>query len=258
MSFTRWTRVVISALPAAVLGGVLLLVPRIPQSRRYHRFADRRTRFGIPNANDVLSNLAFVIAGGLGVVALLRNRNKLQERTEAVPWAVLFGSSIALGAGSGYYHLRPDHGRLVWDRLPMSTAFMAALDAAIMDRISVRAGPGVLPALLLLGTGSVVQWYASEREGRGDLRLYILVQTAPFLTLPLILGLFPARYDRGADWVGAIAWYGAAKVAELLDRPLFRWTGRRVSGHTLKHVFAGLGFAALARMLERRERKAEP
>lgn len=252
MSCTRWKRLLVAALPPVALGGVLALVPRIAQPVSYHRFADRRTRFGVPSFNDVGSNLAFVLAGGLGLFVLIRHKRKLKQRAEILPWAVLFASSIALGAGSAYYHLRPDHGRLVWDRLPMSTAFMAALDAAIADRLSVRAATyGLLP-LLFLGAGSVLHWYASERAGQGDLRLYIWVQTAPFLSLPLILWLFPARYSRGADWIKAMGWYGAAKICELLDRPLFELTREHVSGHTLKHICAGLGFATLARMLAAR------
>ena len=39
--------------------------------------------------------------------------------------------------------------------------------------------------------------------GRGDLRVYLLVQLYPLLALPFILLLFPPRYTRTGDLVGA-------------------------------------------------------
>lgn len=244
----------IAAAPVAVLGCVFLLLPRFPQSERYHRFADRRRRFGIPAFNDVVSNAAFVLPGAFGLWQLARPGDGALDRREAAPWAALFASALGIGAGSAYYHLRPDHARLVWDRLPMSTAFMAAIDVVLTERVSARHGPRALAPMMALGAGSVLAWYASERAGNGDLRLYSFVQAAPFAALPLLLGLFPSRYTRSTDWALAIASYGAAKLCEVLDGPLFKATGRRLSGHTLKHLFAGVGFAVLANMLRKAER----
>ncbi|MFO0579488.1 MAG: alkaline phytoceramidase [Polyangia bacterium] len=248
------TRLLIAAAPVAVLGGVFLLLPRFPQSERYHRFADRRRRFGLPSFNDVVSNAAFVLPGAFGLWQLARPEGAVLDRREAAPWAALFASAIGIGAGSAYYHLRPDHTRLVWDRLPMSTAFMAAIDVVLTERVSAKYGPRALGPMMALGAGSVLAWYASERAGKGDLRLYSFVQAAPFAALPLLLGLFPSRYTQNTDWALAIASYGAAKLCELLDRPLYKATGRRLSGHTLKHLFAGVGFAVLSNMLRKAER----
>jgi hypothetical protein len=116
---------------------------------------------------------------------------------------------------------------------------------------------------MALGAGSVLAWYASERAGAGDLRLYSFVQAAPFAALPLLLGLFPSRYTKNTDWAQVIASYGAAKLCEVLDKPLFKATGKRISGHTLKHLFAGVGFALLVNMLrkagsEKRQDGAQP
>ena len=44
---------------------VALLLPPIAQPPGYHDFADQRSLFGIPHIWNVLSNLAFVLAGGI-------------------------------------------------------------------------------------------------------------------------------------------------------------------------------------------------
>ena len=40
------------------LGGLLIFVDRIPQWPEYHDFADDRVFLGIPNAYNVISNIA--------------------------------------------------------------------------------------------------------------------------------------------------------------------------------------------------------
>jgi hypothetical protein len=59
----------------------------------------------------------------------------------------------------------------------MTIAFMAMVAAIISERISLRAGLWLLPLLLLVGMGSILQWYPSEVRGAGDLRFYTAVQT---------------------------------------------------------------------------------
>jgi hypothetical protein len=51
---------ILFGLAAASLVGLLLLDP-IPQDPIYHLFADTRTLMGIPNFNDVFSNVGFTI-----------------------------------------------------------------------------------------------------------------------------------------------------------------------------------------------------
>ena len=57
--------------------GMLLIAaiaPPIPQPLEYHRFADQRNYFGIPNFFNVVSNLAFLFAGIAGLTFLLSPR----------------------------------------------------------------------------------------------------------------------------------------------------------------------------------------
>lgn len=147
------------------------LLPRIPQLQSYHVFADQRSILGIPNFGDVVSNVPFGVIGICGLLFLLRSsRNQLKmvfvDRRERWPYVLAFIGLLLTVFGSSYYHLSPDNARLVWDRLPMTIAFMAMVSAVIAERICLRAGLWLLPLLLPIGIGSVFEWYASEARGQ--------------------------------------------------------------------------------------------
>ena len=83
---------------------------------------------------------------------------------------------------------------------------MGMVAAIIAERISLRAGLWLLPILLLVGMGSVLQWYTSEARGAGDLRFYAAVQTYSALVLLLAL-TFPKRYTRTSDLAVVVGFY---------------------------------------------------
>ena len=68
MNMSRRVRGFLIAAPVLVEAVLLALHGPIPQDPEYHRFADTRALGGIPNAGDVLSNLALVLAGVFGLV----------------------------------------------------------------------------------------------------------------------------------------------------------------------------------------------
>jgi hypothetical protein len=243
---------------AIVMLGSVFCLPPIPQDQGYHAFADDRTLLGVPNFMNVASNLPFLLVGVLGLRLLLRHDvvrpdGPIRERAERWPLLVLFIGVSLTAFGSGYYHLAPDNDRLVWDRLPMTIAFMGFFASMIGERIGVQAGTGLLGPLLWLGFASVLNWHLGERRAAGDLRLYGFVQFYPMVAIPLMLYLFPARYTRWGDVLVALAWYLLAKVLETgpVDHGIYGM-GRVVSGHTLKHLAAGLGAYWLFRMVKYR------
>src|SRR5262245_42133150 len=193
------------------------------------------------------------MVGALGVAFLLRRDldGPFLHRWERVPYLIFFLGVGLTAFGSAYYHLEPNNARLVWDRLPMSVAFMALSAAVLGERIHPRLCQVGLVPMLTAGVASVLYWHLTEQQGRGDLRFYYVVQFLPLLALPLLLLLFPPRYTRTGDLLGALGWYVLAKVCEHpLDGPLFDLSG--VSGHTLKHLTAALGAYWILRMLMHR------
>lgn len=217
------------------------LMKPIPQDASYHRFADTRAWLGTPNAADVWSNLPFVIIGIAGLIWLA-------QRT--VPqrwmWLVFFGGVTLAGFGSAYYHLHPCDATLVWDRLPMTVAFMSFFAGLIAERGNERVASWLFAPLLAFGVGSVVYWHYTD-----DLRWYGVVQFGPMLGIPVLLAVRPARYLRTSDvWI-VLGWYAVAKVLERMDAPVFAALGGVVSGHTLKHFAAAAGCGWVLRALTR-------
>jgi len=220
---------------AAVIATVFLLPPiHVPTHMMGQRgLADTRTLLGIPNALDVLSNLPFALAGFLGLTRMRRLDPAL-----APIGAVLFAALIAVALGSSYYHLAPSPGRLLFDRLPITLAFMSIFALVLGDRLSPRVGRAALAPLVALAAGTALYWYfGGTTPGGGDLRPYSLTQALPMVALPVLICLFPGRLDERRLLI-ALLLYAAAKVCELFDAQIFALSGV-VSGHSLKHLAAG-------------------
>jgi hypothetical protein len=227
--------------------GPLLLIP-LKQLPQYHQFADCRGAFGIPSLLNVASNLSFLLVGLLGLAFLLKKRAKTAfiARSERWPYLAFFWGIVLTGFGSSYYHWSPADGTLVWDRLPMTMAFMAVLAAVIGERIAAKAAKWLLIPLLIAGCASVIYW-----QKTGNLWPYAATQYCSVFLVIVIMLLFPSRYTRGADLFGVVGIYGIAKICEMLDAPIFA-VAKLVSGHTLKHIFAALAACCVLEMIRKR------
>jgi hypothetical protein len=243
---TRWL-IAFTALCVAVA----ILWPAMPQPIAYHRFADRRNLFGIPNFLDVVSNVGFFLAGAAGLVAILRGRARFEFADEKWPWAIFFLGILLTAFGSAYYHLAPDNDRLFWDRLPMTIAFMGLVSAQIVDRIDVRTGIMLLVPMLLVGAASVIYWRWTEGIGAGNVVPYGVLQGYSVVVLLLLAATAPSRYTRGGDLYWIFGWYVLSKILETFDPQIYA-VGNGLSGHTLKHLAAaGAGFVACYMLLHR-------
>jgi len=243
---------------AAATGIAARLVPRTPQPLSYHHFADQRSWLGVPNFGDVVSNLLFLLAGlsGLAFLSGKASRDRFIDPRERWAYVFVFVGLALTAFGSAYYHLAPDNARLVWDRLPMTIVFMPLVAAVITERIDVRFGLWLLPVLIAIGVGSVLEWHFSEQRGSGDLRFYAAVQLYSLLALLTALLLSP-RYSRGSDLLVVAGFYVLAKVLEAADRQIFS-LGNLLSGHTLKHLAAGAAGLWIVRMLRKRRPISPP
>ena len=234
-----------------------LFVPPIAQDPNYHNLSDRRIIAGIPNFGDVISNVAFLMVGVLGLLKLVQireDRSRLILKQEMIPFGIAFVGAILVFAGSAYYHWAPSNETLVWDRLPMTLAFMGIFSIIMVERIGVKLGIILLIPLLALGVASVVYWQMTEQAGQGDLRPYALVQFLPVLLIPVMLWLFPARYSGARYILEMIGWFLLSKVPEFLDAATWEWTGGWISGHSLKHCAAAGAVYGLVRYLKYRQR----
>lgn len=231
--------------------GVLMLDP-IAQDIEYHLFKDQRIIFGIPNFWNVISNLPFLLVGIMGLHSILRS-HRIRLIADLKVAYILFFLGVSLVAfGSGYYHLWPSNESLVWDRLPMTIAFMALFSVIICEFISFHLGKFVLWPLVVFGAFSIFYWHSTESNGEGDLRLYILVQFLPMILIPLILLFFRSKFNSTSGYWFLLFAYALAKAFEYLDGAIYNIL-HLLSGHSLKHVVIALGVLFLLKAYNNRK-----
>lgn len=225
----------VAAVGLAAICGAFLLQP-IPQDPAYHAFADDARRLGVPNFWNVATNLPFLFVGLVG----LARAQSLSDPMLGLHYRVFCIGVALVALGSAYYHVDPSTPALVWDRLPMTIAFMALFAAVLMDRVSLPFGRALLWPLVALGIASIAWWIRTELTGEGDLRPYALVQFLPMLLMPVIL-LLSRGIGLGTAWLWAsLGAYAGAKLAEHFDAVILAATAA-FSGHSLKHLLAALG-----------------
>ena len=225
--------VVLGGVAVAAVVGAFLLDP-IPQDPAYHLFSDDRRLFGVPNFWNVATNLPFLVAGAAGLL----QSGRLASPQLAAHYRVFCGGVALVAFGSAWYHLAPSDASLVWDRLPMTVAFMAFFAALVADRIHWLAGRALLWPLVVAGLASIAWWARTEAAGAGDLRAYGLVQFLPILLAPLVLHFWREGSLAGRHLGLAFVAYVTAKLAEHFDAAIYAATG--FGGHAIKHLFAAL------------------
>lgn len=242
----------VAALMLLVLGPLLWLMighgTPIEQDRGYHMFADARRYLGVENFGNVTSNLLFLLAGGAGARWCWLNRSGAWRS-----WLVFFSGVALVFLGSAYYHSAPGDDTLVWDRLPMTIAFMGLFAALVSEHLGEKLELRLLSAALITGIASVFWWQFS-----GDLRVYIWVQGAPLLAIPYVIAAFPGRYMLRHYLLYGVSLYALAKVAEFLDHEIYTASASAISGHSVKHLLAGAAVLFVLAMLMRRGQSLTP
>lgn len=209
--------VVLSFILPAALAAIALIFPiSLPLS--YHDFADQTVVHGLKPFGDTVSNVAFLLAGVY-----------VWARARSTPERVLAVSLIATCIGSWFYHLSPGDTRLLVDRLPMAPAFAA------MGAIALYADDEQ-PALLFTATFSSLFAIAAAYALATGNQAFWIVSQVYVLLIVLSAALRP---EMRLAAIAAFILYAAAKLTETYDHQLHHVTGF-VSGHTLKHLLAGL------------------
>jgi hypothetical protein len=245
LSLFRRRELALVAVILASLAAVLIAVPPIAQAPRYHAFADTRTLFSVPNFGNVASNLPFLLVGIAGLGLCLSRPTEGATRA----WSAFFAGTALVAFGSGYYHWAPDSAGLLWDRLPMTIAFMGLLTALISEHIGERIERKLLVPAILVGLASAVWWRYT-----GDLRLYAWVQFAPLLAILFLLSAFPGHYTHRIYLLYGFVCYALAKAVESADADIYSLTAGIASGHSVKHLLAAGASFFVYLMLKRRQR----
>lgn len=215
----------------------------IAQDRGYHLFADTRSCLGVANFANIASNLLFLLVGAAGATVCWRRRSGAWRS-----WLVFFAGVALVFFGSAHYHGNPNDDTLVWDRLPMTIAFMALFAALVSEHVTSKVEIPLLAAALATGISSVLWWQLS-----GDLRIYIWVQGAPLLAIPYVVAAFPGHYTLRHYLLYGVALYALAKAAELFDHQIYAATAGMISGHSMKHLLAAAAAFCVLLMLRRRQ-----
>lgn len=206
---------------------------------------------GIPFAANVFSNLVFLVVGLWGSVFVMTREGSRVVGALQANYLAFFAGAALIAMGSAYYHWAPENQTLVWDRMAMTIVFMALLSIIVGELISVRAARMLLMPLLALGAASVAWWALTEQAGAGDLRPYALVQFLP----PVLMLLMLFMYDHSRELFLALVvmgtLYAFAKIFEFYDMEILGISGF-ISGHSLKHLVAGVAIASMLVMLYRR------
>jgi len=225
MQFSK-RAIVLATLLLLAIALFLLLAPPLHQDQSYHAFADRRTILGVSNFWDTVSNLPFAVVGLMGLFAF----RDLASR-------IIFFGILGTAFGSAYYHLRPDDARLFWDRLPMTIVFMSLFALAIKQR-------ALVVPFVLVGVASVTWWRIT-----GNLWPYALVQFGPMIVLIVIA----FRSEPGLRPV--VVLYGLSKITEFFDTQIYAVSP--LSGHTVKHILAGVASWYIYRWIETKTRSPQ-
>ena len=224
---------------SALACAAMLLLDPIPQDPLYHLFSDQRTLFGIPHFWNVVSNIPFILVGGYGFWYLVKHESPGRIEEFKFAYCLFFIGILLTGLGSCWYHLRPGNESLVWDRVPMAIMFMSFFSIIIAEHISVNGARKLLLPLVVIGIVSVFYWQQTERAGQGDLRLYAVVQFLPALLIPVILLMFPSRFNTNWHLWTILILFTLSKPLEYFDKETYALL-TVISGHSLKHIVSAL------------------
>ena len=229
---------------------IALLYGKVEQPQSYYQFADDRTFFGIPNGLDVMSNLAIVYPAIIGLLFLQDRREsgfQYRDPIEPVIYYSLFIGFALTFLGSIWFHLNPNDSTLVWDRLGMSVIMACYCSLIIADMYSIDLAKQIHYPLIAIGSLSIIYWHFS-----GDLRFYFIFKLQPLILVFILIKFGKKVYDRSEDYLVSMLLIGIATLMENVDEGVFE-SLVIISGHTLKHIFAGASLWWVMRMIQTRE-----
>ena len=203
-----------------------MITNKIPLPLEYHNFADQRSFLGIPNTMNVISNIAILIPA-IYLLQIRKNKSTISN--------LLILHLVLLSVASSYYHWNPSDETIFWDIL------MIAVTIMLVTIIISDTEYGII--LYGLGIMSILYWRYT-----GDLRLYILI----LIGVPLYIVF---KYHKNSELRNYLIVFVIANIllrlTEHNDHLVYQITGNQISGHTLKHVFAGIMMMSVIKILQK-------
>jgi len=183
----------------------------------YHKFADK------DKYTDILTNLPIFIAG----FYILSYKNQKLK--------VLGIHVILLSIASSYYHINPNNNTILVDLLSIS--LISSL--LIMYLLDIQ-NNYIKIILYLSAIGTVLYWKYSS-----NLLPYSLFWLS--VTILLLYKYYDTKYKyKSLLIVGLIA---IIRIVEIYDKQIYKLTNNILSGHSLKHILAGIGIYLIADLL---------
>ena len=204
---------------------------KITLPKGYHYFADKRRLVGLPNAMNVLSNLFIIIP----VIYLLKHKTENNTNNN-----LLIIHITLLSLASAYYHYNPSDKSIFWDILMIATLSIIVLN--IINEYKYGS------LFYILGILSVVYW-----KQTGDIRLYLLILIGvPIIFFLKYYGNKEEEDDKGIKKNLYIILFFTVlyRFVEYYDHQIYNITNKMISGHTLKHIFAGLSILYIVKLLK--------
>tara|TARA_B100001996_G_scaffold363768_1_gene332290 strand:- start:39 stop:803 length:765 start_codon:yes stop_codon:yes gene_type:complete len=223
---------------------------KIEQDQSYHAFADSRTFFGIQNSLDVISNLAILFPGILGLALHIRRRGVFEYRgkIESLIHYHLFAGMLVTFLGSVLYHLDPNDSTLLLDRVGMAIVIASYCSLLVCDFISIKLANSLHFPLIVLGISTLFYWVLID-----DLRAYFIFKHQPLILILILLMYGKKSYDKSQYYLWSMTFVLLATLVENLDTEIYEAIGI-ISGHTLKHIFAGISLWWIYKMIADRNK----
>ena len=206
---------------------IKLFTNKIELPKSYHNFVDKRTIFGIPNGMDILSNLFIA----LPAFYLISKQKKI---------SFLSFNILLLALTSTIYHINPTDNTIFMDMI-----FVVSLNTVVL---SYFVDKQIGYFIYLLGILSVFYW-----KKNNDIRLYELLKIIiPIYVIIIIYKDYNNSNNNVSNYILLIIILSILiRYSEFHDKEIYQMTGKLISGHTLKHIIAGINIYIIIKVLEK-------
>ena len=161
----------------------------------------------------------------------------MKQKNRSILTNILIIHIILLAIASAYYHLNPSNDTIFMDLMMIATTSMIVL-IMFTNYTDIR---GIL--LYIYGVFSIIYW-----KYNNDLRPYMVILIG--VPLYIIVKHYKNLNLRNFIYIIIISNI-ILRLSEHNDHAIYKITNNQISGHTIKHIFAGIGIFYVIIMLQK-------